>query len=321
MSPTFSIIIPVYNVAPYLRECLDSVMAQTYTDWEAICVDDGSTDGSGAILDEYAATDHRFHVIHQTNAGVSAARNAALDVAQGEWIGFLDADDMIMPNRLAVVAAVFDRHEDVDVIRTGWTRCRGDQRTPRTGGIADGVEARVFDSVDFFWNLISRCSYVYLQFIKRGVLFCLRFPQGVRIREDALFLFEFAIGHPRLLVLEDVSYLRCEREGSAVFQSRRRNDTICLLSRFVELCRANVKMVRKCRASSTFWVMKDVREWFAYCPSRKISDSVKVWKLVFRLFLMGVINPLGNGHWQDRIKNTGYLCTGLGRFLLLKVRK
>ena len=67
MTPFFSIIIPVYNVAPYLRECLDSVVAQTFTDWEAICVDDGSTDGSGAILDEYEAGDKRFRVIHQRN--------------------------------------------------------------------------------------------------------------------------------------------------------------------------------------------------------------------------------------------------------------
>ena len=69
MSPKFSIIIPVYNVAPYLRECFDSVLAQTFTNWEAICVDDGSTDGSGEILDEYAARDGRFRVIHQKNAG------------------------------------------------------------------------------------------------------------------------------------------------------------------------------------------------------------------------------------------------------------
>jgi len=74
MSPFFSIIIPVYNVAPYLRECLDSVLAQTFTDWEAICVDDGSTDGSGAILDEYAAKEPRIKVIHPKNAGVGAAR-------------------------------------------------------------------------------------------------------------------------------------------------------------------------------------------------------------------------------------------------------
>ena len=89
----FSIIIPVYNVAPYLRECLDSVLAQTLTDWEAICIDDGSTDGSGAILDEYAAKDKRFKVIHQKNAGVSAARNSGIDAATGEYVTFLDGDD------------------------------------------------------------------------------------------------------------------------------------------------------------------------------------------------------------------------------------
>ena len=98
--PFFSIIIPVYNVAPYLRECLDSVLAQTFTDWEAICVDDGSTDGSGAILDEYAAKDSRFRVFHQSNAGVSAARNRGLDEAKGEWIWFVDSDDKIKPYAL-----------------------------------------------------------------------------------------------------------------------------------------------------------------------------------------------------------------------------
>ena len=100
MTPYFSIIIPVYNVAPYLRECLDSVLAQTFTDWEAICVDDGSTDGSGVILDEYAAKDKRFRVIHQPNAGVSAARNMALDVAKGEWFLFLDGDDILREDSL-----------------------------------------------------------------------------------------------------------------------------------------------------------------------------------------------------------------------------
>ena len=100
--PFFSIIIPVYNVAPYLRECLDSVLAQTFTDWEAICVDDGSTDGSGAILDEYAAKDNRFRVIHQQNAGVSVARNTALSRIRGEWFLFLDGDDRLRPDGLAV---------------------------------------------------------------------------------------------------------------------------------------------------------------------------------------------------------------------------
>ena len=113
----FSIIIPVYNVAPYLRECLDSVLAQTFTDWEAICVDDGSTDGSGAILDEYAAKDSRFKVIHQQNAGVSAARNAALDAMKGEWVGFLDADDIYRSNTLDVCCEAIELSPEIDCVR------------------------------------------------------------------------------------------------------------------------------------------------------------------------------------------------------------
>ena len=106
MTPFFSIIIPVYNVAPYLRECLDSVLAQTFTDWEAICVDDGSTDGSGDVLDEYAAKDKRFRVIHQKNAGVGAARNKGLDIANGNWILFLDSDDVWQHNLLSTVVSM-----------------------------------------------------------------------------------------------------------------------------------------------------------------------------------------------------------------------
>ena len=107
-----SIIIPVCNAAPYLRECLDSVLAQTCVDWEAICVDDGSTDGSGAILDEYAAKDARIKVIHQSNAGVSAARNAGLAVSRGEWVSFVDSDDRIEANYLR---AFLDWQEKGDI--------------------------------------------------------------------------------------------------------------------------------------------------------------------------------------------------------------
>jgi len=119
---TFSIIIPVYNVAPYLRECLDSVLAQTYTNWEAICVDDGSTDGSLGILDEYAGKDLRFHVIHQDNSGVSAARNAALDCAHGDWLCFLDSDDVLEGNCLERIHQECKSNATLDVIQFGHYR-------------------------------------------------------------------------------------------------------------------------------------------------------------------------------------------------------
>lgn len=95
MNPKISIVIPVYNVAPYLRECLDSILAQTFVDWEAICVDDGSTDGSGEILDEYAMKDSRFRVIHQKNCGVSMARQVGWDNSSGTYLAAVDPDDWI----------------------------------------------------------------------------------------------------------------------------------------------------------------------------------------------------------------------------------
>jgi len=91
----FSVIVPVFNAERYLRHCLDSVANQVAPDWECICVDDGSTDRSPSILEEYAAKDSRFKVVRQANSGVGAARNVALGKAEGEWIVFLDADDML----------------------------------------------------------------------------------------------------------------------------------------------------------------------------------------------------------------------------------
>ncbi len=98
-----SIIIPVYNVEPYLRECLDSVLQQTFSDWEAVCVDDGSTDGSAGILQEYASRDNRIKVITKPNGGLSSARNTGLNNAIGDYILFLDSDDWIEPNTLECI--------------------------------------------------------------------------------------------------------------------------------------------------------------------------------------------------------------------------
>ena len=98
MADKISVIIPVYNVAAYLSQCLDSVLGQDHEDLEVIVVDDGSTDSSGAICDQYAAKDPRVRVIHQRNAGAAAAKNAGLRVATGEYLSFVDSDDYLEPN-------------------------------------------------------------------------------------------------------------------------------------------------------------------------------------------------------------------------------
>lgn len=101
--PEISVIVPVYKVEPYLRQCIDSILAQTFTDFELILVDDGSPDNCGAICDEYAARDSRIVVIHQENHGLSAARNAGLDIMRGQYVTFVDSDDYIAVDYLAAL--------------------------------------------------------------------------------------------------------------------------------------------------------------------------------------------------------------------------
>ena len=101
-----SVIVPIYNVEPYLRPCIESILAQTYTHLQIILVDDGSTDSSGEICDEYAGKDNRIEVIHQKNAGISPARNTGLERARGEFISFVDGDDFIHPRMYEVMLEV-----------------------------------------------------------------------------------------------------------------------------------------------------------------------------------------------------------------------
>lgn len=114
-NPAVSVVIPVYNVERFLAECVDSVLHQTMGDFEIILVDDGATDGSGRMCDEYALKDPRIRVIHQANGGLSAARNTGLDAARGEYVYFLDSDDYLVPDALEKLRAVAEK-EKADVV-------------------------------------------------------------------------------------------------------------------------------------------------------------------------------------------------------------
>ena len=117
-NPLVSVIIPVYNAEKYLRRGMDSLLAQTCGDWEAVCIDDGSTDGSAAGLEEYAARDARFRVLRQENSGVSVARNRGIREARGAWVTFLDADDWFSPELVEKLIPETGR-ERVDIIAFG----------------------------------------------------------------------------------------------------------------------------------------------------------------------------------------------------------
>ena len=108
-NPKISIIVPVYNAEQYLRRCIDSILNQSFTDFELILIDDGSKDKSSDICDEYAAKDSRIKVYHKENGGVSSARNLGLDNANGEWIAFVDSDDFIKEDYLKHMAILISK--------------------------------------------------------------------------------------------------------------------------------------------------------------------------------------------------------------------
>ncbi len=185
MAPRFTIIIPVYNVVPYLRECLDSVKAQTFIDWEAICVDDGSTDNSGLILDEYAAKDTRFKVVHKVNGGVASARNTGLDVASGEWIAFLDADDVWAPWTLAFSMQATRESVGIDVVRFDTGKFVDGQSPWRNCGKPkfEGQKEDVSKHMDYKTSTCFFGGKIYRKDVIDGIRF-----RNYKIGEDLLFL-------------------------------------------------------------------------------------------------------------------------------------
>ena len=114
-----SVIVPVYNVETYLEECLDSIQNQTYTDFEVLLVNDGSTDRSKAICERYCKENRRFHLLNQENQGLSAARNTGVAASRGEFIVFVDSDDMILANYLETL--IHYMREDVDIVESQFT--------------------------------------------------------------------------------------------------------------------------------------------------------------------------------------------------------
>lgn len=215
--PFFSIIIPVYNVAPYLRECLDSVLAQTFPDWEAICVDDGSTDESGAILDEYAAKDERFRVIHKKNEGVSVARNAALDAARGNYVVFVDADDVILRDWLNVFQAVIAQ-DGCEVVRARLQHWHGEPDYKDAPELKYSIVARhTSRSAVCTWGVpeVLYDGYSWLNCVKRELIYGLKFPIGIRVLEDCIFSAQIMAKATSVSEVDYAGYLYRARPESA----------------------------------------------------------------------------------------------------------
>lgn len=194
--PKLSIIVPIYNAAQYLHRCIDSILSQSFTDYELLLIDDGSADESSAICDEYAVKDARIRVFHKENGGVSSARNLGLDNTQGEWIYFVDADDEIMADGLACIYS--GTKSGADIVLGGFEKCddMGKPIFQYSGGnfsktiTQEECTYAVFD-YDFYgyYYLGWMCVWAFRNdLIKK---YNLRFSTRIQVKEDTLFITQY----------------------------------------------------------------------------------------------------------------------------------
>ena len=196
-----SIIVPVYNSANCLKSCIDSVLAQTYTEWELILVDDGSTDGSANICDDYANRDSRILSWHLANGGVGHARNFGLSQAHGDWITFCDSDDEMPPRALAAYGSCFI--PGVDLIRGGFERVKNGNTT-----LVSTPKCVVGRKED----IISKCSstryeaYLWNSCFRKEIIGDIRFNEKISWCEDHLFTFSAIKNAKSVMFIPEVVY-------------------------------------------------------------------------------------------------------------------
>lgn len=233
-----SLIIPVYNTVKYLRRCLESAVSQTYENMEIICVDDGSTDGSEKIVDEFAARDGRVIAVHQENRGESNARNTGLRIASGDYIGFMDCDDWIEPDMYECLVRELEEAEaDMAIAgfyrefeETGKTRIQ--VRNEKT------VEPKAFDGEMLLRYLYERDSYRTFAYIwdklYRKEIVCsvsngpILFDESIQLGGDVLYLAECALRTKRAVYVDKTFYHYLQRGDSGCHMPdlNRREDNI-----------------------------------------------------------------------------------------------
>ena len=216
--PIISVSVPVYNVEPYLRQCVDSILAQTFTDFELILVDDGSPDNCGAICDEYAEKDRRIHVIHQANGGLSAARNAGLDWmfanSTSRYVTFIDSDDMVDENYLEKLLAALEEN-DADISVCDMLSFCNDEDVLKMAGN---------DNVSTAMSGREACLSIYRmdgkvpvmawgKIYKTNLFKDIRYPVGM-VHEDDATTPELFYKSKTVILTNDILYFYRQREGS-----------------------------------------------------------------------------------------------------------
>lgn len=201
MSQVVSIIVPVYNSGRTIRRCVDSILAQSFTDFEILLIDDGSTDESGMICDEYAAKDNRIKVIHKNNGGVSSARNAGLKMAAGDYIMFADSDDEVLPDWIASLIESAKLNDKETLIVGGVEFYRGEELS---GVFSQNITFPVESLFNYSglwggcWNKIFESSIIKKYEIE--------FDEKLHYCEDCLFVATYVRNLSRVKVVDFVGY-------------------------------------------------------------------------------------------------------------------
>ncbi len=207
-----SVIVPVYNMEKYLERCVDSILAQTYANLEVILVDDGSADSSGAICDSYAERDNRIRVVHKANSGLSSARNAGLDIALGDYIGFVDSDDYISPEMYQLLASALDK-SDCEIANVMYVRVDENGAT-MPSKVPHNTDKEI-SAEQFLRELMLHTGdvSVWSKLFKKEIFDNVRFPEG-KLNEDLIFMLDVFKRVNKVAFVAKVGYFYFTRSGS-----------------------------------------------------------------------------------------------------------
>ena len=212
MNQTISVIVPVYNVAGYLPQCVDSILSQDYGNLEVILIDDGSTDGSGEICDRYAALDSRVRVIHQKNGGAAAAKNAGLRLATGEYLAFADSDDYLEPDAYGFLMKA--------LLETGADAVQGSFREVyRNRAEEQRISEEILEGYDYLLRFPKdfSCALLWNKLYRRALFDGVFFEEGHKI-DDEYFTYQGFL-QPRKVVRADRIVYNYRKRASSVMSS------------------------------------------------------------------------------------------------------
>lgn len=212
-SMKLSIIVPVYNIERYLKDCLDSIQSQSFTDYELLLIDDGSTDRSPEICDRYAEKDARVHVIHSQNAGVSNARNLGIEAAKGEYIGFIDGDDVLAGKDALWDMMCLTEDAGVDMIAARSDEFYDGKRIEDLCGGRSDSRYRTADSGEV--RRFVSGTYMMANLFSRRAIGNIRFDKRIKLGEDILFLLQVISNSKKTIIYERIYYHRRIRPESA----------------------------------------------------------------------------------------------------------